>query len=102
MQLRVTPWNSPTAPTKAAIRKLLDDEGLTYYAWSSAPLEVFSAHTHMFNKIIYVLSGSITFSLPVEGGKWILEAGDRLELPVGTLHSALVSVEGVECYEAHC
>lgn len=100
--LKIIPWSGPEAPTEAAIRQKLDNEGHIYYKWSSAPLDTFSAHTHMFNKVIYVVYGSITFSLPVEGGKWTLKAGDRLDLPVGTLHSALVGVEGVECYEAHC
>jgi hypothetical protein len=30
-----------------------------------------------------------------------LNAGDRLELPAGTLHDAIVGPRGVVCLEAH-
>lgn len=100
--IRVIPWASPQAPTKNAIRSLLDGEGLTYYPWGNDPLDTYSAHTHPYNKVIYVTQGSITFHLPQTGQSVTLQPGDRLELPAGTLHSAAVGVQGVECYEAHC
>lgn len=99
--VRVLSWNSPEPPEKNAIRRLLDGEGLTYYAWSNAPLETYAAHTHPYHKVIYVTQGSITFHLPHTGQALTLRPGDRLELPAGTLHSATVGVEGVECLEAH-
>lgn len=100
--VRFIPWNSPESPTKNAIRRLLDDEGLTYYAWGNAPLDTYSAHTHPYNKVLYVSQGSITFYLPQTGQSVTLQPGDRLDLPAGTLHSATVGAQGVECYEAHC
>ena len=99
--VKVIPWAAPEAPTKASIRKLLEAEGLSYYAWGNDPLDTYSAHTHPFDKIIYVVSGSITFGLPADGRQLTLKPGDRLELPAGTSHNAVVSVEGVECFEAH-
>lgn len=99
--VRVLPWNAPEPPEKNAIRKLLDGEGLTYYAWGNDPLETYAAHTHPYHKVIYVTQGSITFHLPHTGQSLTLRPGDRLELPAGTLHSATVGVEGVECLEAH-
>ena len=98
---RVTPWPGPEVPTEAAIRRLLDAEGLTYYKWGNSPLDVYQAHTHSYNKVIYVVAGAITFSLPAEGEKLTLKAGDRLDLPRGTVHDATVSQLGVECLEAH-
>ncbi len=100
--VKITPWQGPTAPNNSAIQKLLADEGLTYYAWGNDPLDTYSAHTHPYNKVIYVVQGSITFHLPQTGQSVTLNAGDRLDLPAGTLHSAVVGVEGVECLEAHC
>lgn len=99
--VRVIPWAASEPPTKIAIRKLLDDEGLTYYAWGNDPLDTYSAHTHPYNKVIYVTQGSLTFHLPQTGQSLTLKAGDRLELPAGASHSAVVGVEGVECLEAH-
>ena len=46
-------------------------------------------------------AGSITFHLPELGRDVMLEAGDRLDLPTGTLHGADVGAHGVTCLEAH-
>jgi quercetin dioxygenase-like cupin family protein len=43
-------------------------------------------------------SGSITFH--TEEGDLVLAAGDRMELPAGTEHSATVGDTGVVCWEA--
>ena len=98
---RVTAWSGQEAPSEAAIRKLLAAEGLSGQRWGNGPLDVYLAHQHAYNKVIYVVSGSITFSLPQEGTRITMTAGDRLDLPAGTLHEAVVSTQGVECLEAH-
>jgi quercetin dioxygenase-like cupin family protein len=98
---RVTPWPGPHAPTEDIIRRLLDTEGLTYYKWGNPPLDVYQAHTHTYNKVIYVVAGAVTFGLPAEGIKLTLKVGDRLDLPRGIVHEATVSALGVECLEAH-
>jgi quercetin dioxygenase-like cupin family protein len=77
-------------------------EGLRLYQWSNSPHDVYAAHSHPYHKVIYVVSGSITFGLPEEGKTLNLNAGDRLELPPGVLHDAVVGAGGVVCLEAHC
>jgi quercetin dioxygenase-like cupin family protein len=62
---------------------------------------VYAAHSQSYDKVIYVLRGSITFGLPELGEKLTLHAGDRLDLPAGTIHDAVVSAQGVTCLEAH-
>jgi quercetin dioxygenase-like cupin family protein len=76
-------------------------EGLDPSPWSNAPGERYATHEHGYDKVIAVESGSITFGLPGEGRSIALGAGDRLELPARTLHSAIVGSEGVDCLEAH-
>ena len=98
----VTPWASPELPTESAIRQKLEAENLRYYKWGNDPLDTYAPHTHDFNKVIYVVFGSITFGLPQTGQKLTLKTGDRLDLPAGTIHNAVVGIEGVECLEAHC
>jgi uncharacterized protein YjlB len=50
--------------------------------------------------VIAVEAGSIRFGLP--GGVNVhLAAGDRLDLPAGTSHDAVVGPDGVTCLEAH-
>jgi len=86
-------------PTEAAIRRLLAQEDLEPYRWSNGPGDLYAAHEHAYDKVIYVVSGSILFRIP--GEQLELHAGDRLDLPRGTRHDAVVGPEGVVCLEAH-
>lgn len=97
----ITPWNRREAPSEATLRQLLADEGLSCYAWSNAPRDTYAAHTHGYHKVIYIVSGSITFGLPQSGQTLTLHPGDRLDLPAGIIHDALVGPQGVLCLEAH-
>jgi len=92
-------WPEAEAPTERRLRELMDGEGLAPYRWSNGPGDVYSAHTHAYHKVIYVVQGAITFGLPDRQIR--LEAGDRLDLPQGTQHDAVVGPEGVVCLEAH-
>ncbi len=76
-------------------------EGLEPSSWSNGPGDRYGAHDHGYDKVIVVASGSITFGLPDLGRSVELAAGDRLELPAGTRHSAHVGADGVTCLEAH-
>ncbi|HJQ14829.1 MAG TPA: hypothetical protein VJ830_08790 [Anaerolineales bacterium] len=97
----VTPWAGSTVPTQSALRQLLAEEGLSPYSWSNGPFDVYSGHSHSYNKVIYVVQGSITFGLPELGKQLTLNAGDRLDLPAGVVHDAHVGARGVICLEAH-
>jgi mannose-6-phosphate isomerase-like protein (cupin superfamily) len=76
-------------------------EGLDPGAWSNGPGDRYAAHDHAYDKVIVVSSGSITFGLPDRSETVELAVGDRLELPAGTVHDAVVGPEGVACLEAH-
>lgn len=97
----VTPWPDPVRPTRSTLWLLMADEGLSPYAWSNGPHDMYSAHTHSYNKVIYVVQGSITFGLPELGQQLTLSAGDRLDLPANTVHDAMVGAQGVVCLEGH-
>ena len=97
----VTRWAGSGAANEADIRRLLVEEGLQAYRWGNGPDDVYSAHTHPFNKVIYVVEGAIVFTLPETNTDLELFAGDRLDLPRGTWHSAVVGRQGVICLEAH-
>lgn len=101
MEFNVTPWDGPHLPREAELRERMNAEGLLPYAWSNGPGFTYSAHTHGFHKVIYVVRGSITWIL--DGGARELEtcAGDRLDLPAGTSHGARVGPQGVTCLEGH-
>jgi quercetin dioxygenase-like cupin family protein len=101
MGVRVVHWSGENSPTEASIRSLYSKEGLSPYRWSNGPGDVYGAHSHAYSKVIYVVDGSITFGLPGSGGAVELQAGDRLELPQGVTHDAVVGPKGVVCLEAH-
>jgi mannose-6-phosphate isomerase-like protein (cupin superfamily) len=97
----VTPWADSTPPTESTLMQLCDEQGLHPYQWSNGPRDVYSAHSHSYAKVIYVVRGSITFDLPELDQQFTLQAGDRLDLPAGTIHDAVVGPQGVVCLEAH-
>ena len=97
----VTLWTNIEPPTESALRELMTDEGLNPYSWSNGPHDVYSPHSHAYDKVIFVVRGSITFGLPELGQQIPLKAGDRLDLPAGTIHDARVGAQGVTCLEAH-
>ena len=83
----------------SALRERLIAEGLDPGAWSNGPGERYGSHDHGYDKVIVVAAGSIRFGLA--DGPVDLQTGDRLELPAGVAHDALVGPSGVTCLEAH-
>jgi hypothetical protein len=76
----------------------LRDEADHCYSWSNGPGAQYAVHAHPYRKILYVTVGSITFT--PEGAQPVtMGPGDRIEIPPGTPHGALVGVEGVTCWE---
>jgi len=88
-----------TPPADSALRDAFRAEGLSPYAWSNGPGDRYGVHTHTYDKVLYCARGSITFQ--VEGEDVTMKPGDRLDLPAGTAHGALVGPEGCTCLEAH-
>lgn len=71
------------------------------YIWSNRAHDSYSAHKHEYEKVIYVVEGSITFILPILRKQILLKKGDRLDLPAQVVHSAQVGADGVVCIEGH-
>lgn len=69
--------------------------------WSNGPHTTYPAHDHGYDKVLVVSAGSIVFGLPATGATIALAVGDRLDLPAGTSHDAIVGTDGVTCLEAH-
>lgn len=95
--------------TEAGLRRALIEDGLppgivasaAATTWSAGPGERFAVHGHDFDKVLLVQAGSITFQLAEAGRVAELAAGDRLDLPAGTDHSAVAGSSGVRCLELH-
>lgn len=76
-------------------------EGLQPYIWTGLPGNVYTMRGSPYHRIMWVAEGSITVRLPDNGQLITLKKGDRLDLPPGLPHQAVVGVEGAICVEAH-
>jgi len=79
----------------------LKTEASGCYSWSNGPHDRYAAHTHNYEKVLYCVEGDITFVLEAEGKQLALKPGDRMVLPAGTVHSAVVGPSGCTCIEGH-
>lgn len=66
-------------------------------AWSNGAGYHWEWHAHSVRKIVYCTRGTVTFH--TQDGDVELAPGDRLDIPVGALHSATVGDAGVTCVE---
>jgi quercetin dioxygenase-like cupin family protein len=84
-------------PHTLSIEESLRAEADDVYGWSNGPGDRYARHAHGYTKILHCLSGSIDFVLDdrVIG----LRAGERIELPAGTAHAAVVGPNGCACIE---
>lgn len=79
----------------------LQTEASGCYSWSNGPGDRYAAHTHNYEKVLYCVDGSITFVLDGEGRNLELTPGERMVLPAGTVHAAVVGPSGCTCIEGH-
>jgi quercetin dioxygenase-like cupin family protein len=96
----LTPWPEAKPPSEAALESALRNEGLSARWWSNAPADTYASHSHSYHKVLYCLRGSIRFLVGPSAEPFDLSPGDRLDLPPGTPHSAVVGPAGVACVEA--
>ena len=88
-------------PRVAAHLTEIARQGLRVQPWTSGPHAAFALHDHPYAKVLVVAQGSMTFTIEPGRRQVAMRVGDRLDLPAGTQHSAIVSDDGVDCLEAH-
>jgi quercetin dioxygenase-like cupin family protein len=67
------------------------------HGWTNGPGDRYGRHVHAYTKILHCLTGSIDFVLDDRTIR--LVAGDRMVLPAGTPHAAVVGPSGCSCIE---
>ena len=87
------PAHDPTS-----VERQLRGEARDVYGWSNGPGDRYEQHSHAYHKLLYCTRGSIDFMLG-DGRTLTLRAGDRMVLPAGTRHAALVGPDGCACVE---
>lgn len=100
MPVTLTHWQSPAPLSRGALESAFRELGLSPSWWSNGPDYVYAAHEHPYHKVLYCASGGVQFRLEPHGAVLYLSPGDRLDIPPGTRHSAIVGPEGVTCVEA--
>ena len=83
--IKIIRWDGEK-PTIKMIKSSLDDEGLDYYLFVTYPEDKFEEHKHDNHEIRIVAEGKMEFE--ISGKKFVLEAGDRIEMKPGIKHSA--------------
>jgi quercetin dioxygenase-like cupin family protein len=77
----------------------LQGEATGCYSWSNGPGDRYAPHSHAYEKVLYCVDGSITFVIEGGAGRLELNPGDRMVLPSGTVHAAVVGPAGCTCIE---
>jgi quercetin dioxygenase-like cupin family protein len=94
--IKVTRTRGATAGRDAVARFELEESSA--HRWGNGPDYRYEVHSHPYHKVLYCISGAITFH--TASGDVALGPGDRLDLPAGVDHAATVGENGVECVEA--
>jgi len=99
--MRVEHWDRGTEGelSEARLRGDLEARGYRVTRYVYPPGTRFPSHTHEVDKIDAVLRGR--FRMTMQGQSAVLEAGDRLAIPRGVVHSAeVVGTEPVVSLDA--
>ncbi len=75
------------------LEQQLQDEGYAHvYVWRDEPYTLYADHTHQTKTAHVILQGEMT--LTSEGNTHIYAAGERVDVPANTVHSAQMGAEG--------
>lgn len=92
MRLEVVGWTGAEPPSERALRAELAARGFGAFLWRDDPGARYEAHAHERDESLWVLEGEMTFE--ADGRTLRLGPGDRLELPAGTVHTAVAGAAG--------
>jgi quercetin dioxygenase-like cupin family protein len=87
--MKIEHWDDSRGElNESNMRHWLRSQGYDVARYTYPPGTFFPDHTHSIDKKDAVISGR--FKLIAAGQEFVLEAGDSLEIPAGTVHSAEV------------
>ncbi|HLV37127.1 MAG TPA: hypothetical protein VKY59_18545 [Spirillospora sp.] len=98
--VRVKRWTGGQHPTMSVITRQMKQEGLRPYMWMNMANHRYAVRSHGYDKVLYVIEGSVEVILPDSNQRVILRAGDRTDIPAGVRHGTIVGKTGAKCVEA--
>ena len=98
--VQVKRWSGGQHPTMSNITRIMKAEGLRPYMWTNQANYRYALRSHGYSKVLFVLQGKIEINLPDINQTIRLRAGDRIDIPRGIRHSAIVGSSGAHCIEA--
>ncbi len=78
----------------------MKQDGLRPYTWKNTANHRLAVRSHNYDKVLYVLDGSVEVLIPDINQRVLLKTGDRIDIPAGTRHSTIVGHSGASCMEA--
>ncbi len=99
-QMQIRRWRGGQHPSLSTITRLMQSEGLRPYLWTNTPNQRQAVRSHGYNKVLYVVDGQLEAIFPDSNQRVKMRSGDRLDVPKGVRHGAIVGSSGVKCLEA--
>ncbi len=98
--VRVVRWSGGQHPTMSSITRLMQHEGLRPYMWVNMPNHRYGVRSHGYDKVLFVIDGTLEIMLPDSNQLIRLRAGDRVDIKAGVRHGTIVGTGGAKCVEA--
>ncbi|MEM9953837.1 MAG: cupin domain-containing protein [Chloroflexota bacterium] len=93
-------WKGSQHPSMMAIVAQMKEDGLRPYMWSNMPNHRYAVRSHNYDKVLYVIDGTVEVTLPDNNQRVTLKGGDRIDIPAGVRHGTIVGRKGAKCVEA--
>ncbi len=98
--IEIKRWQGNQHPTTSVITRLMKKDGLRPYMWTNAPNHRYAVRSHGYDKVLYVVDGSLEVTLPDRNQRLSLRSGDCIKIPAGVRHGTNVGNNGAKCVEA--
>lgn len=100
LPVAVQRWQGGQHPSLSTIMRIMKQEGLRPYMWSNLANHRYGIRSHNYDKILFVIDGSLEIHLPDSNSIVTLRTGDRITIPAGVRHMTVVGATGAKCVEA--
>jgi quercetin dioxygenase-like cupin family protein len=98
--VRLIHWQGSQHPSMSVVTREMKKEGLRPYMWENMPNHRYPVRTHGYDKVMYVVEGSVEITFPDFNQRMVLRSGDRIEIPAGIRHGTNIGLSGAKCVEA--